>query len=122
MASLDGNLLGALLKLAAVAGCCGLSEALPRAAAPSIHHPARRPPNCMANGGECHCGCGCASERHLTPRASGVWLAAVAALSVGRGNRCREHLRACGPEYECLCHARTECGRYRARMNSFLGV
>ena len=80
MASLDGNFLGALLKLAAVAGCCGLSEALPRAAAPSIHHRARRPPICMANGGKCHCGCGCASERHLTPRASGVWLAAVAGV------------------------------------------
>ena len=80
MASLDGNFLGALLKLAAVAGCCSLSEALPPAAAPSIHHPARRPPNCMANGGECHCDCGCASERHLTPRASGVWPAAVAGV------------------------------------------
>ena len=77
MASLDGNLLSALLKLAAVAGCCGLSEALPRAAAASIHHRARRPPLFMANGGKCHCACGCASVRHLTLRASGVWLAAV---------------------------------------------
>ena len=80
MASLDGNFLGALRSLAAVAGCCSLSEALPRVAATSIHHHARRPPICMADGGKCHCGCGCASERHLTPRASGVWLAAVAGV------------------------------------------
>ena len=77
MASLDGNFLGALLKLAAVAGCCGLSEALPRAAAPSIHHRARRRPICMVNGGKCQCGRGCAGERHLSPRDGGVWLAAV---------------------------------------------